>query len=188
MQNLTGQAILIVQDDYFGTSELAEHFRDAQARVVGPFPTVRAALVHAAAADLAVLDLNLRDQKVYPLADRLMGADIRFVFYSAQDMAAIPGRFAHVPRLIKPTLAPRDAVCQPDGQARRMTLDAMLPRLRLSARLMLGDALAADRLVEATLRLALQEQTVRGQLPPLSGWLQQLMNRALALHGRDLLN
>lgn len=189
MQTLTGQNIMIVEDDYFVANELADHFRAAKARVLGPFPTVFDASDYIGDADLAVLDLNLRDQKVYPLADRLMEAAIPFVFYSAQSIAGIPGRFSHITHLAKPC-QPGEAVALLEREARSHARDlvSLLPRLRLSARLILTDPIAADRLVEATFELALQEQSALNTVPPLEKWLQQLMERALAERGRDLLN
>lgn len=177
---------MIVEDDYFVATELAEHFRAARARVLGPFPTVAAALGHAAEAELAVLDLDLRDNKVYPLADELMGAAVPFVFYTAHDMIAIPSRFAHVARLPKPRAA-QDAVALLNHRFYEVSVSALLPRLRLAARLILKDPMAADRLVEATLQLAVQEHDNLTVIPPLAEWLQGLMDQALATRGRDLM-
>lgn len=189
MQTLSGQNIMIVEDDYFVANELADHFRAAKAHVLGPFPSVIDASGHVAAADMAVLDLNLRDQKVYPLADRLVEAAVPFVFYSAQNIADIPRRFAHISHLPKPHEA-GEAVALLERQMRShaQTLVSLLPKLRLSARLILSDPLAADRLVEATFLLAIQEQSALTSVPPLEKWLQQLMERAVVERGRDLLN
>lgn len=187
MHTLSGRTIMIVEDDYYVACDLTEHFRAARARILGPFPTVDAAFNHADGADLAILDLNLRDMQVYPLADHLMDASIPFVFYSAQDMANIPRRFAHVSRLPKPR-EPRETVTMLDQQLHEVTIAFLLPRLRLTGRLLLNDPLAADRLVEATLQLALQEQVELAEMPPLADWLQGLMDRALASHGRELMN
>ncbi|MCL4067942.1 hypothetical protein M3484_15315 [Pseudomonas sp. GX19020] len=186
MQNLSGRTIMIVEDDYYVASELADHFRAAKARVLGPFPSITAATDYVGDTDLAVLDVNLRGQKVYPLADLLMGAAIPFVFYSAHEIARIPRRFAHIARLPKPHEASK-AVALLQSQIHTQTLIALLPRLRLSARLMLSDAMAADRLVEATLRLALREHHSLPTLPPLEKWLQRLMERVLAERGREFL-
>ncbi len=178
---------MIVEDDYFVAAELAKHFRAAKANVLGPFPTVEDALHHAEHADMAVLDPYLRDRKVYPLADKQMNASIPFVFYSAESMTGIPIRFAHVARLPKPQ-SPQETVELLNSKLHEVTITALLPRLRLSARLILSDPLAADRLVEATLLLAVRDKRDWGDLPPLAEWLHGLMNRALADRGRDLMN
>lgn len=177
---------MIVEDDYYVACELADHFRAAEATVLGPFPSISEASDYVEDTDLAVLDVNLRGQKVYPLADLLMGAAVPFVFYSAHEIARIPRRFAHIARLPKPHEANK-AVAFLKSQVHAQTLVALLPKLRLSARLMLPDGLAADRLVEATLMLALEEHSSLPTLPPLEEWLQQLMKRALAERGCDLL-
>jgi hypothetical protein len=59
--------------------------------------------------------------------------------------------------------------------------------LRLSARLILQDALAADRLVEATLELAAKESPALDEIPSLADWLEGLMERALRERGRALM-
>ncbi|SED49542.1 hypothetical protein [Rhodobacter sp. 24-YEA-8] len=187
MQTLSGRTIMIVEDDYYLACELADHFRAAKAKVLGPFPSVVEATDYVEDADLAVLDVNLRDQEVYLLADLLMGAAVPFVFYSAHEVTKIPRRFARVARLPKPYEA-RATVELLRNQIHTQTLMALLPKLRLSARLILTDPAAADRLVEATLLLAIEEQSGLQTLPPLEKWLQHLMERALAERGRDLLH
>lgn len=186
MLTLVGRSIMIVEDDYFVANELADHFRTSEAVVVGPFPTVAAARAHGRTVDLAVLDLHLRDHRVYPLADDLMDAAVPFVFYSAENMADIPRRFAHVARLPKPRPA-QETVALLSHRINEVSISAMLPRLRLSARLIVPDPQAADRLVEATLVLALQEQRAMAELPPLPEWLHILMHKALGARGRDLM-
>lgn len=64
-----------------------------------------------------------------------------------------------------------------------MTITSLLPRLRLPARLIVTDALTADRLVEARLMLAVRDSAVFPELPALAGWLQGLMERALHERG-----
>lgn len=178
MQQLAGKRILIVEDDHLIAWMLADHFRSAEASILGPYATLDAAECHAFGADLAVLDVNLRGEPVFPLADKLKRARIPFVFYSGCDLAEIPARFADVARLGKP--------CSPDEAldlarthlgGQEATLDEVLPRLRVSARLLVPDSLAADRLVEATLQLALEEEMDLSGIS-LAGWLHQLMARA----------
>jgi len=52
--------------------------------------------------DVAVLDINLRDQPVYVIADQLEQAAIPFVFATGYSAEVIPHRFQHVIRLEKP--------------------------------------------------------------------------------------
>jgi hypothetical protein len=52
--------------------------------------------------DFAVIDINLRDQKAFPLADELARQRIPFVFATGYDTGAIPDRYRDVPRWEKP--------------------------------------------------------------------------------------
>ena len=52
--------------------------------------------------DAAVLDVNLRDQKVFPVADALSKAGVPFIFATGYDAHIIPDTYAEVPRSEKP--------------------------------------------------------------------------------------
>ncbi|HOZ34726.1 MAG TPA: hypothetical protein PLM52_17785 [Tabrizicola sp.] len=184
MRDLSGQRILIADDNACNARRLADHFRTAQARVLGPFPTLEEAECHAAKADLAVLDIVLRGQPVFRLADSLLRANVPFVFFSGFDLSAIPPRFAAVPRLGDPFSDLAHSVLTDHAP----TLDTLVPRLRLSARLIVPDPLAADRLVEATLLLALQDELALSDVRSVATWLHRLMARALAERSTQLLN
>lgn len=189
MRDLAGQRILIAEDNYLSAMALADHFRSARAEVLGPFPTLETAECHAGGADLAVLDIDLRGQRVFRLADSLVRANIPFVFFSGLDLGEIPTRFADVARLSKPC-SEEDAqdLAQTVLSGQERSLETLVPRLRLSARLIVPDPLAADRLVEATLRLALQDDIDLAEVPSIATWLHRLMARALADRSQQLLN
>lgn len=189
MTGLAGRRVLIAEDDYFTAQELVDHFRAADCAVIGPFSHVRDAAARMAEADLAVLDIYLTDDMAFPLADRLAARGTPFVFYTAYDMACIPVRFAHVGRLCKPFEARGtvDLLMRAALRAER-GVEALLPHLRLSARLLLNDDAAADRLVEATLRLALERQSWLRGTPALAEWLMGLMGEAYRMRGSSLLN
>jgi len=72
--------------------------------VVGPFDRAADALACAAddALDAAILDVNLGGDLVYPVAERLAGRGVPFVFVTGYDAEGIDPRFAHVPVLQKP--------------------------------------------------------------------------------------
>lgn len=189
MQQLAGRRILIAEDNLLSAQQLAEHFRSARAIVLGPCLTLAAAERQAPGADLAILGLDLRGEEVFDLADQLRRSRVPFVFYSALDLSQIPLRFADVHRLEKPVAGDEtlEVVLQELGRA-ELTIEAMLPRLRLSARLMMADANAADRLVEAALQLALDHPRPLSQVSSVAAWLHALMAQALQDRGRDLLN
>lgn len=182
MLNLTGRTIMIVEHDYVVANELAGHCRNARAKVLGPFPTADSALSHARTADLGVLDLQLGGREVYPVADRLMDLVTPIIFCAAQETESVPRRFAHIARYQAQQLA-----AMFDQRMQEQTIAALLPRLRLSAGLILQDALAADRLVEATLELAAKESPALDEFPSLADWLEGLMERALRERGRALM-
>jgi hypothetical protein len=189
MRGLSGQRILIAEDNYLSGMVLAQHFRTAKAEILGPFATLETAECHAMGADLAVLDIDLRGQRVFRLADSLMRAGIPFVFFSGLDLAEIPERFGEIARLSKPcSETDARALAQNTLDEQEWTLDRLVPRLRISARLMMPDALAADRLVEATLQLALQEDMDIAEVTSVASWLHRLMAQALAQRSQNLLN
>ena len=102
---LAGRRILVVEDDFFVADSLALYLRSQGADVVGPAPTVEAALdlIHGAdRLEGAVLDVNLRGKLVYPVADALTARGVRFLFATGYGTEAIPKRFENAPRGTKP--------------------------------------------------------------------------------------
>ncbi|HET8554616.1 MAG TPA: response regulator [Rhodanobacteraceae bacterium] len=102
---LSGRRILVVEDEYFIAQQIAGSLTDAGVEVVGPVATLENALLaidRHAQLDAAVLDINLRGEKVFPVADALAARGIPFVFATSYDQAVIPERFAGVMRCDKP--------------------------------------------------------------------------------------
>ena len=102
---LGGRRVLVVEDDYLVATDLADELADHGAEVVGPAGSVEEALALVAAAsriDAAVLDINLRNEKVYPVAEALRARGVPFVFTTGYDAWLVPEAFAAVPRLEKP--------------------------------------------------------------------------------------
>src|SRR5712675_1077763 len=52
--------------------------------------------------DGAVLDINLRNERVYPVADVLTAHGIPFVFTTGYDSSVVPSAYAGAPRCEKP--------------------------------------------------------------------------------------
>jgi DNA-binding response OmpR family regulator len=103
--DLTHTRILIVEDEYFLADDLNHALSDAGAQVLGPIPTVddaRAFIAGEANIDAAILDINLHGEMVFPVADTLADRGIPFAFTTGYDQAAVPERFAGVPRIEKP--------------------------------------------------------------------------------------
>jgi CheY-like chemotaxis protein len=95
-----------VEDEYAIAADVAWWLEDCGAEVVGPAPTIKDALAlvdaHGAALDRALLDVNLRGEKVFPVADALLKLTVPFVFSTGYEDAMLPPAYAGVPRLTKP--------------------------------------------------------------------------------------
>lgn len=102
---LSGRQVLLVEDDYLIAVELKSILAAEGAEVVGPAATVGAALElldGPSRIDSAVLDLNLRGEFSFQVADRLMDLNVPFIFATGYDASVIPGRFSQVERCEKP--------------------------------------------------------------------------------------
>jgi CheY-like chemotaxis protein len=101
---LCGQHVLIVEDEYFLAQDLADYFQDLGVEVLGPVPSVAEALKLLESAEVqgAILDVNLRGERVYPVADVLRQKHVPFVFASGYGGELEPTAYAEVPRCIKP--------------------------------------------------------------------------------------
>ena len=104
---VTGKRVLVVEDDYFIAKGLARSLKASGADVLGPVATVADALelVEAEPLDGAVLDINLRGDLVYPVADALSGRRVPFIFATGYGATAIPERYASIARCEKPVEA-----------------------------------------------------------------------------------
>jgi CheY-like chemotaxis protein len=100
---MIGKQILVVEDDYLIAQTAAEQFLDARAARVFTVPSVPAALQVIAQhpVDLATLDIKLRNEDCFPIADVLAERGIPFAFLSGEVRSDIPHRFAAYPLLSK---------------------------------------------------------------------------------------
>jgi DNA-binding NarL/FixJ family response regulator len=179
--------VLIVEDNFLIADEIALVLEDANAVVVGPYGDLETADLQVLHAELAILDIDIRGRNSFALADRLLSLDIPYIFFTGYDCSLLPERFAKIDCITKP-LPPTVAVHQLDLLARASEdprIVDLLPMLRQRAREHLSDPLAADRLVERVLKLAIEDP---GTLPTGSErlrWLLGLMDIALRT-GRTL--
>jgi CheY-like chemotaxis protein len=102
--NLRGKRVLVVEDEYLLAMDLAERLEDLGVEVVGPAATVREAIALLAVQEVegAVLDINIRGERVYPVADLLMQRNVPFIFISGYSKDLEPEAYASVPRCVKP--------------------------------------------------------------------------------------
>lgn len=101
---LSGLRILVVEDLYLIASEIEAELRKLGATVVGPARSLSA--VHGILAsheiDLAVLDVNLAGDMVFPLAQDFARTGKPFLFLTGYGDWAMPAEWRRWPRLCKP--------------------------------------------------------------------------------------
>ena len=104
MIDMTGQNLLVVEDEYFIAYELSQSLSKHGAHVVGPFMDLEEAskALRKTAVTGAILDVNLQGQRVYDLADELVARHIPFVFASGYSQSDLPERFHGIPLCEKP--------------------------------------------------------------------------------------
>jgi CheY-like chemotaxis protein len=99
-----GRRILLVEDEALVAIMMRDMLTDLGYSVVGPVGDRAAALVAARQADIqgAILDLNLRGETTYPVADELIQRGVPFVFLTGYDRGVIDRHYAEVPLMQKP--------------------------------------------------------------------------------------
>ena len=100
--------VLIVEDEMLIAMVLEDILNMLDCTIAGHATTLAEAdaIVAAGPVEIAVLDVNLGHDPVYPLADRLHAAGIRIVFATGSHRSQLPERFADFPVLEKPYAFP----------------------------------------------------------------------------------
>jgi CheY-like chemotaxis protein len=101
---LAGLSILIAEDEFLLAAQLEDELIAAGCSLLGPYTSVAKATEASRDAhfDLALLDVNLNGELVYPLADELRTRSIPFVLLSGYGAPSLPERFRSAPRVAKP--------------------------------------------------------------------------------------
>ena len=102
---MTVRRILIVEDEHIVATALSRALHARGAEVVGMAATVEQALALLEATpnvDGALVDINLRGVRAYPVADALTGRKVPFVFTTGYSIPVIPDKYRHVTVLQKP--------------------------------------------------------------------------------------
>jgi PAS domain S-box-containing protein len=96
--------VLLVEDETLVAMMMAELLQDIGFDVVGPFGSVAEGIsgMERQPIDAAVLDVNLRGEMVYELADKLMGHGVPIVFVTGYGADSVDRRFSAYPILQKP--------------------------------------------------------------------------------------
>lgn len=102
---LRGRRLLVVEDMFLVAEELSDTLQDWGCDVVGPAARLVEALdlVAREKLDGALLDVNLGDERCFPIAQALLEKRVPFIFLTGYDMSsAFPPEFEDIPRLAKP--------------------------------------------------------------------------------------
>ncbi|CAN5342029.1 response regulator [soil metagenome] len=91
MASLDGKRVLVVEDEMLIAAMLEDMLGELGAVVVGPAATIADGLLLARSEplDAAVLDVNVRDQRIDPVADVLAERGIPMVFATGYGQSAI---------------------------------------------------------------------------------------------------
>jgi DNA-binding NtrC family response regulator len=181
-RGLHGRRVLIVEDEILIAQDLADYFAQLGAVIVGPASTLEDGFRLSAEAEAAVLDLNLRGEMSFALAEDLLARNVPFVFFTAYAAVAVPPHLRGVERYLKPasytrvhrSLARRLEMPE-DGE--EDDLVRLLPKLRMAACLLVRDPRAADRLVERALEYAVATLHERDRAVSLEDWIVSILRR-----------
>ena len=89
---LVGQRVLVVEDEMMIALLVEDVLADAGCIVIGPFARVQDALAAAKTevVDLALLDVNVAGENVFPVAYALEKRGVPFLFVTSYGRAALP--------------------------------------------------------------------------------------------------
>jgi DNA-binding response OmpR family regulator len=92
MTSLQGKRVMIVEDELLVAMMIEDILLEQDCDVLGPYTNLADALQAAEAEmmDLAVLDVNLRGEKIYPVARMLSDRGVPFLLLSGYGADAIP--------------------------------------------------------------------------------------------------
>jgi CheY-like chemotaxis protein len=102
-----GLRILLVEDEAMVAMIIEDTLNDLGCEIVGPMSNIERALAAARTTeriDGAFLDVNLRGELVYPVAEALAARGVPFAFVTGYGEKGIDARFRDAPVLSKPFL------------------------------------------------------------------------------------
>jgi two-component sensor histidine kinase/CheY-like chemotaxis protein len=100
---IVGQRVLVVEDEPLVALMMTELIRDLGAEVVGPFGSIsEATSARTGKVDVAVLDINVGGELVYPLAERLAAKGTPLLFLTGYDSKSVDVQFKDSDILTKP--------------------------------------------------------------------------------------
>ncbi len=107
---LGGKRVLIIEDEYLIAEDMRTAISALGAEVIGPFSDVGDARAFAISLDLdlALVDINVRDGRSFPLIDVLLEQEVPILLVTGYAREALPQQYQTIPILTKP--APEDTI------------------------------------------------------------------------------
>lgn len=104
MSGLRGKRIFVVEDETLISMLFEDILGDLDCEIVGPAMNIRQAtdLARTADIDVAVLDVNLAGDPIFPVAEILAERGVPLVFSSGYGSSGLPDRWQNQPTLPKP--------------------------------------------------------------------------------------
>ena len=102
---LAGRRILVVEDEYLVARDITRIVTALGGQVLGPVGRLAQALELSRGGAVlhgAILDVQLGDEQIYPLADELIARGVPVVFATGYDGGVIPDHLRATPRVEKP--------------------------------------------------------------------------------------
>ncbi len=101
---LAGRRLLLVEDELMVAMALEDALVDAGLVIVGPVARVGRAveLAREQSVDIALLDINLSGERVFPVAEVLAAKGVPFLFLTGYSKSSLPAEYTSRPVLSKP--------------------------------------------------------------------------------------
>ncbi|MCM2458962.1 response regulator [Pseudomonas sp. CG7] len=104
MTPLAGNRVLVVEDEGAIALLIEEMLEEFECEVVASVARLAKAceIARSVQVDLAILDVNLAGERVFPVAEILRGRHIPFLFSTGYGASGLPAEYAGCPVLHKP--------------------------------------------------------------------------------------
>ena len=102
--------VMVAEDEMIIGYDLCQTVAEAGCEVEGPLPDISSAMLsyQKRKPDLAILDVRLGDDNVFPLAEKLLKEDVKIIFHSGHySEAEVRARFPGA-RLVEKPCPPRE--------------------------------------------------------------------------------
>ena len=99
--------VLIVEDEFLVALEMSRIVEREGYTVVGPAASVDATrrVLAQQEVDVALLDINLRGELVFPIAEHLEATGLPYIFVTSSSPSSLPAEYRHRPLVQKPYFA-----------------------------------------------------------------------------------